>query len=87
MLTDIHQKLELALRAALEAGKRIMEIYTDPAQDFGIERKADHSPLTLADKAAHETIARMLAPSGLPLLSEEGKHAPYKERSHGKPYG
>ncbi len=78
---DTEAMLSLALRAALEAGKRIKEIYTDPAQDFGIERKADHSPVTLADKAAHETIASMLAPTGLPLLSEEeGKHTDYEER-------
>ena len=34
--------LDLAVKASLEAGKEIMHIYTDPAQDFGIERKADN---------------------------------------------
>ena len=37
--------LYIAIRAALDAGKAIMDIYTDPESDFGIERKADNSPL------------------------------------------
>ncbi len=57
-----------------------MRIYNDPSQDFGIERKADNSPLTLADKAAHECIVRHLEPTGIPILSEEGAHLPYEER-------
>ena len=32
--------LYIAIRAALDAGKAIMDIYTDPESDFGIERKA-----------------------------------------------
>ncbi len=44
--------LYIAIRAALDAGKAIMDIYTDPESDFGIERKADNSPLTKADKKA-----------------------------------
>ena len=70
----------LAVDAALEAGKEIMRIYLDPKQDFGIEKKADNSPLTLADKAAHDCIVRHLEPTGIPILSEEGAHLPYEER-------
>ncbi len=57
-----------------------MRIYDDPSQDFGVERKADNSPLTLADKAAHNCIVRHLEPTGIPILSEEGAHLPYEER-------
>ena len=57
-----------------------MRIYDDPSQDFGIERKADNSPLTLADKAAHSCIVRHLEPTGIPILSEEGAHLPYEQR-------
>ena len=71
---------EIAIAAALEAGREIMRIYDDPSQDFGIERKADNSPLTLADKAAHNCIVRHLEPTGIPILSEEGAHLPYEER-------
>ena len=72
--------LEIAKRAALDAGTEIMRIYLDPKQDFGIEKKADNSPLTLADKAAHNCIVRHLAPTNIPILSEEGAHLPYEER-------
>lgn len=72
--------LDLAIHAALDAGKEIMRIYDDPKQDFGIERKADNSPLTLADKAAHRCIVRHLESTGIPVLSEEGAQLPYEER-------
>ena len=72
--------LEIAKRAALDAGAEILRIYTDPTQDFGIEKKADNSPLTLADKAAHLCIMRYLQETGIPILSEEGQHLPYAER-------
>jgi 3'(2'), 5'-bisphosphate nucleotidase len=72
--------ISIAIAAALEAGNEIMRIYDDPSQDFGIERKADNSPLTLADKAAHNCIVRHLEPTGIPILSEEGAHLPYEER-------
>lgn len=69
-----------AIDAALQAGEEILSIYDDPASDFQIERKADNSPLTIADRKAHETICRFLDDTPFPLLSEEGKHLPYAER-------
>lgn len=76
----IRAGLSVAIRAALEAGKHIMQIYTDPKQDFNIECKSDNSPLTIADKIAHEVISNMLHLTGLPVLSEEGMHEPYELR-------
>lgn len=70
--------LEQAILAALEAGDRIMEIYE--TGDFGIEAKADNSPLTIADTAAHEIIAARLSNTPVPILSEEGKTIPYTTR-------
>ena len=78
---DQNTLLGTALLASLEAGEEIMRIYNDPEQDFGIERKADNSPLTLADKASHQVIMRHLAGTGIPVLSEEGQHQPYEERA------
>lgn len=77
---NLKAALSVAIRAALAAGRDIMEIYNDPSQDFGIERKADNSPLTLADKAAHRRIADMMKETGLPMLSEEGAHESYEKR-------
>jgi 3'(2'), 5'-bisphosphate nucleotidase len=69
-----------AIDAALCAGKDILSIYNDPTSDFQIEKKADNSPLTIADKKAHAAIAGYLQKTPYPLLSEEGKHLPYTER-------
>ena len=59
------QYLLAAIEAALQAGEVILSIYDDPASDFQVEQKADHSPLTIADRKAHETICRCL--SGTPF--------------------
>ncbi|MCD8184594.1 MAG: 3'(2'),5'-bisphosphate nucleotidase CysQ [Bacteroides sp.] len=69
-----------AIDAALCAGGQILSIYDDPASDFEIERKADNSPLTIADRKAHEAIVKILYDMPYPVLSEEGKHLPYAER-------
>jgi 3'(2'), 5'-bisphosphate nucleotidase len=70
--------LDLAINAAVAAGEAILEIY---GRNFGFTLKADQSPLTTADMASHRVIASMLARTGLPLLSEEGKDIPYHERA------
>ena len=76
---DLQSVLKTAKKAALEAGKEIMKIYE--SGDFSIEAKADNSPLTLADKAAHDLIMSSLEKTNLPVLSEEGKEIPFDERS------
>lgn len=77
-MIDIKQLLEIARRAALDAGKAILEVYT--SGDFGVEMKSDHSPLTLADKAAHRVISSYLEETSLPILSEEGSNIDYEDR-------
>lgn len=72
--------LMVAIRAAIEAGAKIMSVYTDPDADFEIEKKADNSPLTIADKKSHETISGILSGTNIPILSEEGKKIPYETR-------
>ena len=74
------QDILKAIDAALLAGEKILAIYNDPASDFQVERKADNSPLTIADRAAHEAISQILAETPYPVLSEEGKSIPYVER-------
>lgn len=67
----------LALLASIEAGKAILQIYE---QDFSIRYKGDQSPLTEADKWAHEIIVSYLSQSDIPILSEEGKSISFEER-------
>jgi 3'(2'), 5'-bisphosphate nucleotidase len=69
----------LAIEASLAAGKEILEVYN--TSDFEIESKADHSPLTIADRRAHEAIIALLKKTEIPILSEEGKSIPYVTRS------
>lgn len=73
--------LSHAIDAALAAGRAIVDIYDGPASAWEVEQKADASPLTAADRAAHAVIAARLTDTRLPLLSEEGAHTDYAERS------
>jgi 3'(2'), 5'-bisphosphate nucleotidase len=65
---------------AVEAGQRILEVYHT---GFSIERKADRSPVTAADRLSHEVIAlglEALTP-GVPVWSEESAQIDLSERS------
>ena len=60
--------LAIAKKAALLAGKAIMEVYATP---FEVYTKDDDSPVTQADLRASRIIKETLAPTGLPFVSEE----------------
>ena len=80
-LSDHH--LEEICRILVAAGDEVMDVYTG---SFSVDRKADDSPLTEADRRAHTLILERLT-SGealpvLPVLSEEGAHESYEIR-HG----
>lgn len=77
-MIDLKKLCEVAREASLAAGEEILKIYE--SGDFSIEAKADDSPLTLADKAAHDKIVSFLEKTDIPILSEEGKDINYQER-------
>ncbi len=77
--TQLNSLVVIAKEASIEAGKAILAIYD--TEDFGVETKGDNSPLTKADKASHEVIMKYLEPTGIPVLSEEGKGIEFSERS------
>ena len=68
------KELETAQSCAIEAGKAIMEIYNH-FTDLQVEYKADHSPLTAADKAANRMLVDALRREfpTYAFLSEEKK--------------
>ena len=68
-----------AYNAAIRAGARIIDIYTGDA-DFAVDIKSDHTPITIADRDAHELIKKYLSQTRVPLLSEEGRDLLYEER-------
>lgn len=73
--------IENIIEIAKKAGDVIMDVYK---KDFEVEFKADESPLTEADKQAHNVIVAGLEALDLdiPVLSEEGKDIPYSERKN-----
>jgi len=75
---NIKQQLSIAIQASIEAGKEIIKIYE--TNDFKEEKKADNSPITIADKNAHNKIISFLEKTNIPILSEEGVHLDYEER-------
>ena len=74
----VEELLFFAIRASLKAGEEILKVYNS---DFAVEHKDDKSPLTLADKNAHNVICESLKSFNIPVLSEEGKLIDYSERS------
>ncbi|MES9955666.1 MAG: 3'(2'),5'-bisphosphate nucleotidase CysQ [Sedimenticola sp.] len=73
---DIEQLIDIAR----QAGDAILDIYNS---DFSVQEKADSSPLTEADLAAHTLITARLAEMTpeIPLLSEESADIAYETRS------
>ena len=65
--------------AAVRAGAAIMKIYKH-SDDYGIALKSDHTPITIADRMAHDTIKASLGTTRIPILSEEGRQMLYDER-------
>ena len=76
----LSQNLKLAIDAAIQAGKKIIEIYN--SDDFNLEYKLDDSPLTIADTASNKIIENILEASNIPILSEEGNILDFNKRKH-----
>ncbi|MDN7141416.1 3'(2'),5'-bisphosphate nucleotidase CysQ [Pseudomonas sp. JQ170] len=77
-MTDV-QLMQAVVELARQAGKAILPFWR---ADVAVTSKADDSPVTAADLAAHEVIAkglRALAPQ-IPVLSEEDCEIPLGER-------
>ena len=78
--TQLDQLSLLAMQATLDAGKEILQVYNN--EETLVDYKGDNSPLTQADTLAHLAIVKLLDTSGIPVLSEEGKHLPFEDRKH-----
>lgn len=76
---QIDYLLASAYNAAIRAGAKIIEIYTQ-YEDFYVSLKSDSTPITIADKEAHNIIKQALSTTRIPLLSEEGRDIFYEER-------
>ncbi len=78
-MTNYDNLLKHAITASLYAGEEILRVYKTA---YEIELKENKSPLTIADRNAHDKIAEELKGTFLPVLSEEGKAIPFEERKN-----
>jgi len=73
------QILQKTLDIAIRAGEKILEIYEN---EFDVDYKGDGSPLTVADRNAHQLILKelqILDPT-IPVMSEESNQEVFAER-------
>ncbi len=79
MNDPMNNELQQVVDIAIDAGAEILEVY---AGQFEVEMKEDGSPLTQADRRAHELIQRRLRQlyPDIPLLSEESDPEAFAER-------
>ena len=73
--------LPFAFNAAVRAGAEIMKVYNN-REGYDIEVKRDNTPLTIADRLAHNKIKEVLGETRIPILSEEGREMLYDERKN-----
>lgn len=78
---ELKKYLPTIIDAARDAGIKILEVYN--SDDFDVEKKGDDSPLTKADKLAHNVIEKKLTEeTEFPILSEEGANIAFEERKN-----
>lgn len=77
---QLRQLQDTCVEIAEQAGQAILHVYTG---EFDVDHKADNSPLTQADIAAHQIIAQGLSSLEypLPVLSEESSAPDFSVRS------
>ena len=78
--TELNNLLLLAIRAAIMAGKAVMQVYG--SDRLVVKRKKDFSPLTVADQSAHEEIIKFIEPANIPVISEEGPQYDWEVRKN-----
>ena len=73
--------LPCAFNAAVRAGAEIMKVYNNSGE-IDVMVKSDNTPLTIADRLAHNKIKEVLGETRIPILSEEGREMLYDERKN-----
>jgi 3'(2'), 5'-bisphosphate nucleotidase len=76
---DYKNLLNISIEAAIRAGEKTLEYFE---KEISIGTKKDNSPLTIADLESNIIINKYLKSTGIPILSEENKIIPYKERKN-----
>ena len=76
-MIKLELKYQKAIEAAIQASKKIIEIYED---GFSPIYKEDGSPLTKADLASTEIISDILTPLNIPITGEESEKSTFEDR-------
>lgn len=90
-MTQLANWTDYAYKLAVDAGKAIMALY-EQEKPIDAQYKADNSPITAADRIAHDIIYAGLShfpleeQTPVPVLSEEGKLIPFLERQRWQSY-
>lgn len=76
------EKWKNIIDVAQEAGRIILQYYSQQDENAKTTEKENGSPLTIADIEAHKYIARRLKEEtpDIPIISEEGREIPYSQR-------
>ena len=84
---ELPEQLRQMQQIASSAGKEILSVYED-RRPIDVTVKADNSPLTEADRRAHNVIVEQLAalPEKYPILSEESDAVSFQQRSSWETY-
>lgn len=69
-----------AVEAAVAGARELLRHLDARTEALLIRAKPDGSPVSAADFASHRAILASLAPTGIPVISEEGDLPPYAER-------
>lgn len=74
---NLNETLTIALKASINAGKKILEYYN---KTIKITLKEDYSPITTADKESQKIILSYLSTTRFPVISEEMENISFQER-------
>src|SRR5262249_26827679 len=61
LAAEIRRRLELAITAGKEAGRLTLQYFQQ--DDLQVERKSDHSPVTIADRSAEQLLRQQISAS------------------------
>lgn len=86
LTVDLQEKIDCkdVVAIAEQAAVAILKIYNSEMENWEVEKKADASPLTRADREANTVICEGLARIAphIPIVSEENRQVAYHTRQH-----
>jgi len=79
---ELNQLLELSQSIATKSGLRLLDTFTQEHKNYVYSRDNPKEIKALADKVLEDDILNLLAPTGMPILSEESGYVPGNKESN-----